>query len=264
MTSPTPEALWSAGSLRVLRPAAVVCRKVTRAVGGRTLLDRFSLLVPVGMRLLVVARPEESASLLVRILAGLSRASSGRIEVAGLAAGSEGQGRRVGYVGPEAGVYAWMSPRETLALSARLHELSAVEALRRSKAAIAHYGLANAADRPMGRGGPELAQRVALAATMLGDPEVVLLDEPLRAVEAETRTRLLQIPGRRRSVILASRYPATEAGLCSHVAFIRHGRLALLAPVMELAARGLPLSFPGIEALAAQAADDLRPGSAGA
>ena len=115
--SSTPDALWSAPSLRVLRPAAVSCTAVSR---GR-LLDRVSLSVPVGMRLLVVGEPDESASMLIRVLAGLSRPRRGRVEIAGLADPSaSGWGRRVAHLGPEPGIPAWMTPREVLALAAQL------------------------------------------------------------------------------------------------------------------------------------------------
>ena len=79
---------------------------------------------------------------------------------------------------------------------------------------------------------------------------MLLLDEPLRALEAQERARLLRLPGRRRTVVLASRYPASEAGLVSHVALLRGGRVALMAPVGDLEAAGLPLSMRGIAALA--------------
>jgi ABC-type multidrug transport system ATPase subunit len=95
-----------------------------------------------------------------------------------------------------------------------------------------------------------LLERVALAAAMLADPEVVLLDEPLRAIPPEERRRLLRLPGQRRTVVLASRYPASETGLCTQVVFIRDGRLALSASMARLTELGLPLSARGIEALA--------------
>jgi ABC-type sulfate/molybdate transport systems ATPase subunit len=91
---------------------------------------------------------------------------------------------------------------------------------------------------------------VSLAAALIADPEVLLLDEPLRALEAEERARLLRLPGRRRTVVLASREPASEAGLASHVALLRAGRIAMLAPTSELDAASLPLSMRGILSLA--------------
>jgi hypothetical protein len=51
-------------------------------------------------------------------------------------------------------------------------------------------------------------------------------------------------------MVLASRYPASEAGLVSHVALLRGGRVAMLAAVADLEVAGLPLSARGIGALA--------------
>ena len=93
-------------------------------------------------------------------------------------------------------------------------------------------------------------QRTAMAAAMLGDPEVVLLDEPLRAVDPDERIHLLRLPGNRRTVLLASRYPASEAGCVRQVALVRAGRIAVHAPVEALDERGLPLSHRGLAALA--------------
>ncbi len=246
--SSTPDALWSAPSLRVLRPAAVSCTALHR---GR-LLDGCTLSVPVGMRLLVVGEPEESASMLVRVLAGLSRPRRGRVEIAGLSDPSaSGWGRRVAHLGPEPGIPSWMTPREVLALAADLLDLSSADAARRTEQMLAWARIRSEwLDRPVRRGGPPLLQRTALAATLLADPEVLLLDEPLRALEADERSRMLRLPGRRRTMVLASRYPASEAGLVSHVALLRGGRVAMLAAVADLEAAGLPLSARGIGALA--------------
>jgi ABC-type multidrug transport system ATPase subunit len=248
LASSTPDALWSAPSLRLLRPSAVSCTDLTR---GR-LLDHCSLTVPVGMRLLLVAEPEESGSALLRVLAGLSRPARGRIEIAGLRDPSaEGWGRRIAYLGPEPGIPSWMTPREALRLASGLLDLPAAETARRTERALAWAHVpAEAWDRPLRRGGPPLIQRTGLAAALLADPEVLLLDEPLRALEAEDRSRLLRLPGKRRTILLASRYPASEAGLTTHVALLRRGQVAFVAPIAELEAAGLTLSMRGIVALA--------------
>ena len=255
--SSTPDALWRAPSLRVLRPAAVSCVGLRR---GR-LLDGCSITVGVGMRLLLVGEPDESASMLVRVLAGLSRPGRGTVEIAGLSDPSAGGwGRRVGYLGPEPGIPSWMTPREALALAAELLDLSRPEAQRRTELVVSWARIRPEwLDRPVRHGGPPLLQRTGLAAALLADPEVLLLDEPLRAIEAEERTRLLRLPGRRRTMVLASRYPASEAGFVTHVALIRHGRLAVMAAVGELTDAGLGLSARDIAALA-----DRREGSAAA
>lgn len=204
------------------------------------------------MRLLVVSEPDASASALLRVLAGLSRPGRGRVEIAGLSDPSRtGWGRRVAYLGPNPGIHLWMTPREALALAASLLELATSEAARRTERALAWARIpGSAVDRPVGRGGPPLLQRTGLAAALIGDPEVLLLDEPLRALEAHERARLLRVPGRRRTILIASHYPASEEGLASHVALMRGGRVTMLARLADLESAGLPLSMRGITALA--------------
>lgn len=248
LTSSTPDALWGAPALRTLRPTAIAARDLTR---GR-LLDRCTLSVPVGMRLLVVGDPEASASMLLRVLAGLSRPSGGRVELAGLQEPSiDGWGSRVAFVGPEPGIHQWMTPREALALTASLLRLSDADAARRIDRAFAWVRIPPSdVNLAVKRGGPPLAQRVGLAAALIADPEILLLDEPLRALEEHERARLLRLPGLRRTVVLASRYPASEIGLTGHVALVRNGRIAMLARVGDLEAAGLPFSMRGIQSLA--------------
>lgn len=208
------------------------------------------------MRLLVVSDPPEGASGLVRVLAGLSASRRGRVEIAGMTERSvTGWARRVAYLGPEPGIHRWMTPREALALAADLLGLGPAVAEERIDRALGWVGIGpTAADRPLSREGAAMVQRTGLAAALLADPEVLLLDEPLRALETIERTRLLRLPGSRHTIVIASRHPTAEAGLVSHVALLRAGRLVLLAPVRDLDAAGLPLSMRGIEALAATVA----------
>lgn len=253
LTSSTPDALWSSRSVRLLRPAAVDVHELRANGRGRGALQGVNLSVPVGARLLLVGRPEESASLMLRVLAGLVRPRRGRIALAGVAHADDsarGWSRRVGYVGPQPAIYPWLRPAEALDLAARLAGFDRGEARYRVGEMIDHLGIGDAASVPLSRTGPMVAQKTALGATLLTDPEVLLLDEPLRSVDPEERTRLLDLRPRRLTVVLASRYPASEEGLVNQVALIRDGRLALHTSVADLEANGLPLSGRGIEALA--------------
>ena len=128
----------------------------------------------------------------------------------------------------------------------RLLGLDRGTAHRRIDEAVARWDLASGLDRPIRRNGLAYAQMAAMAAALIGDPEVVLLDEPLRAIDPDDRVRLLRLPGRRTTVILASRYPASEAGAVNQVALLRNGRVALHAPTSALGEHGLPLSHSGV------------------
>lgn len=253
LTSSTPDALWASQSLQLLQPASVVCEGITRGGRGERLLDGLDLVVGVGVRMLVASRPEASAPMLLRILAGLAHASAGTVRLAGVSRSDDspaGWARRVGYVGPEAGIYPWMTPREVLDLAGRIAEYEPAERQHRIETLSEQYRIGVHLDEPVKRGGTSLAERVALAAAMLTDPEVLLLNDPLRAVEPEERSRLLAVPGRRRTVIFTSTLPASEAGLVNQVAFLRDGKLLVQAGVAELDKRNLTLSQRGIEALA--------------
>jgi len=257
VTSSTPDALWSSQAIRFLRPAAVVCERVRRRVGRENLLDRVDLQVPVGARLLLVSAPDASGSLLLRVLAGLAHADGGRFQLAGALSpdsSAAGWARRIGYLGPEPGLFPWMSADETLTLAARLIGLERSDAKRHIDQAVERWGLSAGRDRPMSRMGLAFMQRTAMAAALLGDPEVVLLDEPLRALDPDERVRLLRLPGERRTMVLASRYPASEAGAVNQVAFLQKGRVELHAPISALEELGLPLSMRSIETMAGMVA----------
>jgi ABC-type multidrug transport system ATPase subunit len=258
VTSSTPDALWSSRAVRLLRPAAVVCEGLRRRGPRGAGLEGLDLQVAVGARLLLVGEPDALATLLVRILAGLARLDAGRIRIAGTErpdGSPQGWGRRIAFVGPETGLYPWMSAAEALDLAARLALLDSATARRRIADAVERWGLSAGLDRPMRRVGLAHLQRTAMAAAMLGDPEVVLLDEPLRAVDPDERIHLLRLPGERRTMLLASRYPASEAGCVNQVALVRDGRIAVHRPVAALEERNLPLSRRGLAALADAAAE---------
>lgn len=256
LASSTPDALWDAPSTRLLRPAAVACRDLRHGSGRRRLLDGVTLSVPVGARLLMVSNPAASASLLLRVLAGIARPDGGEIRIAGLSGDSpEAWRRRVGYVEREPGIPTWLSPREALQVATRTYGFDADGAERAISSAASWAGIgATELERPILRGGRVLLERVAFASAVVGEPEVMLLDEPLHSLDSTRRAAMLAIPGRRRTVVLASRNPANEAGLCTHAAFLNAGRIALITPLARLASEGLPLSVEGLETLATRSA----------
>lgn len=249
----TPDALWSSPAARRLRPVAVEVEGLVRKVGGQALLDGFDLAIPAGARVLLAGIEPEAPSLLLRIMAGVARADRGTVLVAGLvreASIPEGWARRVGFVGSDPGIPLWMTPAESLELAARLSGMDGPQRERLIEESLQRFQLGAIRDRPLRHAGRVVAERTALAAALLPDPEVLLLDEPLRAHSPPDRLRLLRIPGERRTILIASRYPAQEGGVVDRVVLIRDGRMALHAPISELDAQRLPLSLRGMTALA--------------
>jgi ABC-type multidrug transport system ATPase subunit len=253
MPTSTPDALWASPAIGILRPVAVEVSDLARAVAGKRLLDGIQLALPAGARVLLAGVEPEAPSLLLRILAGLARSDRGTMTVAGMhreTAIPEGWARRFGYSGSDPGIPLWMTPAESLDLAARLAGIDGAERHRRIEESLQHYQLGAIRDKPLRHAGRITLERTALAAALLPDPEVLLLDEPLRAHTSSERVRLLRIPGERRTVLTASRFPAQQAGVVDHVVLIRDGRVALDAPISDLDAHGLPLSLRGLTALA--------------
>ncbi|HJT63840.1 MAG TPA: ATP-binding cassette domain-containing protein [Candidatus Limnocylindria bacterium] len=249
----TPDALWSSPAARRLRPVAIEISGLARTVGGEALLDGVDLAISAGARVLVAGLDPNAPSLLLRIMAGLARADRGTVVLAGLlreASIPEGWARRIGFVGADPGIPLWMTPAESLDLAARLAGIDGPQRQRLIDTSLQNFQLGAIRDRPLRHAGRNIAERTALAAALLPDPEVLLLDEPLRAHPPPDRLRLLRIPGEHRTVLIASRFPAQEGGIVDRVVLIRDGRVALHAPIEELDAQRLPLSLRGMTALA--------------
>lgn len=253
MPTSTPDALWSSPAALRLRPVAIEISGLARTVGGEALLEGVDLAIAAGARVLVAGLDPNAPSLLLRIMAGLARRDRGTVVLAGLvreASVPEGWARRIGFVGSDPGIPLWMTPAESLELAARLAGIDGPQRQRLIDTALQNFQLGAIRDRPLRHAGRNIAERTALAAALLPDPEVLLLDEPLRAHPPPDRLRLLRIPGERRTVMIASRFPAQEGGIVDRVVLIRDGRVALHAPIEELDAQRLPLSLRGMTALA--------------
>ena len=260
----TPDALWASPAASILGASAVRCRRLRFSVDGKPILESVDLDVPLGTRLLLTERTGDGTAILLRILAGLARSERGWATVAGLPVGGTSDWRRhVGYVASEFALYRWLTGREALELAGRLHDVGTRTLSREIEQTSHRLGFAAELDEPIGRYVPAQRERLALAAALLHDPEVLLLDEPLRSVDPRQRKELLTEVGQRRTVLLRSRYPAREREICDRVAFLRDGRIAVDAPIADLTARGVTLSLSGLEAFAAPGGGAERPGRPG-
>jgi ABC-2 type transport system ATP-binding protein len=101
-------------------------------------------------------------------------------------------------------------------------------------------GLAEAARRRVGTFSLGMRQRLTLATTLLGDPGVLILDEPLNGLDPDgirwTRDLLRQLADQERTVLVSSHLLAEAAQTVQDVVVINHGRLAAQGPVAELTA----------------------------
>jgi ABC-2 type transport system ATP-binding protein len=173
-------------------------------------------------------------STLLRILGGLLVPSHGTARVAGLDAATTGAAfrRRVAYVVGDERSFHWLiSGRENLLYFAALHGLPRAVAGPRATMLLERVGLAAAGDRLFKEYSRGMRQRLAVARGLLGDPQVLLLDEPTLGLDprgARDLRRFLRqeaIGAAGRTAIVCSNDPAEARALADRVLFLDRGRL---------------------------------------
>ncbi|WBB82082.1 ABC transporter ATP-binding protein [Micromonospora sp. WMMD882] len=188
-------------------------RQATRRFGVRQVFTDLDLDVPQGVRLLLTGGNGAGKTTLLRCLAGTLALTSGRISVAGVPAGSPAARRLVGVcLAPEQGVYGRLSARDNLRVVARLR-LPRRVVERATDGVIAELGIGGYADRPAEKCSAGMRARLTIARALLGDPAVLLLDEPTRSLDEPARALLWAALGRRREVacVIASHHAADRA-----------------------------------------------------
>jgi molybdate transport system ATP-binding protein len=203
----------------------------------------------VGEEIVAILGPNGAGKTsLLRALAGLLPIDAGRIAVDGQVLDDPAAGvfvpperRPIGMVFQDYLLFPFLSARENVAFGLRTRKVPKAEARRRADELLARFGLADRAlARPSQLSGGQ-AQRVALARAVVAEPRVLLLDEPLAALDAgarvEIRRRLLdhlaRAPGAR---LLVTHDPVDAAAISDRVVILEAGR-AVQAGAMDDIAR---------------------------
>jgi ABC-2 type transport system ATP-binding protein len=198
-------------------------------------LSGVSFHVPTGEIVCVMGPNGAGKSTLVRILGGLLLPSAGRARVAGIDAGagtSEFRRRVAFVVGDERSFHFRVTGRGNLLYFAGLHGLTGASARRKTAELLERVGLTAAADRPYREYSRGMRQRLAIARGLLGDPTVVLLDEPTlgldprgaRDLRAFLRDEIVRAAGR--TAIVCSNDPTEARAMADRVLFLSGGRLS--------------------------------------
>jgi ABC-2 type transport system ATP-binding protein len=192
--------------------------------GGRLVLDDVTLEVPRGTVAGLLGPSGCGKSTLMRALVGVQVVAGGEVQVLGRPAGSPSLRHRVGYVTQAPSVYADLTVRENL------RYFAAVLGAPRSDVdrVVDEVGMGSHADAVVGRlsGGQEA--RVSLAAALLGEPELLVLDEPTVGLDPVLRRdlwRLFRALADRGTTLVVSSHVMDEAAHCDRLLLLREGRL---------------------------------------
>ena len=188
---------------------------------------------------------------LIRILMDILRPDAGSIRIFGEPRRREHLDR-VGYLPEERGLYTKQPVLEVMTYFGALKGLARAEARRRAKEWLERIDLAETAKWRVERLSKGMSQKVQIAATLLADPEICVLDEPrsgLDPVNARLVDDLIRERRERgRTTILSTHQMSQVETLCDRVALVDHGRLMVYGAVQEVRER---YSLPEVRVQAA-------------
>lgn len=190
-----------------------------------------SLFVPAGETCALVGPNGAGKTTLLKMLAGLLRPTSGKIEVANIEIGAEPKRlhRIVGYVPDTFGLYDELKVRQFLEYFARSHEVPRASMSKRIEAVLELTNLTSKRDAGVGSLSRGMRQRLVIAKTLLHAPKVLLLDEPASGLDPHARMELRDLIKELSSLgttIVVSSHILTElADFSTSVVIMERGRV---------------------------------------
>jgi oleandomycin transport system ATP-binding protein len=221
---------------------AVYTEELAKRYGTTTALAGLDLAVPSGVVQGVLGPNGAGKTTLVRILATLLRPDGGRALVSGFdVVRRPGKVRPlIGLTGQFAAVDEDLTGRENLLLIARLLELDRRSARRRAAELLDRFGLAEAGHRLAKTYSGGMRRRLDLAMGLVGEPEVLFLDEPTTGLDPRSRGELWDmvrgLVAGGTTVLLTTQDLAEADRLASQIAVIDHGRVIASGTPAELKA----------------------------
>jgi len=207
----------------VIEPSLVRARSVSKRYGRALALDRLTLSLPEGSVLGLLGPNGAGKTTFLRLVMGFLFPDEGEVDRGGLAPG------QIGYL-PERALYpSRLRVREYLELIGRLAGLHGQALRDKVRRLLAELSLEDAAGKRLGSCSRGMLQRVGLAQVLLGDPQLLLLDEPMLGLDPSgqklMRDQIEILHKGGKTILLSSHNLGDVARVCTHVAMLNRGRL---------------------------------------
>src|SRR5438067_5972142 len=189
----------------------------------------------------------------LKMLLGFVRPTHGRVSVAGHRAGSLAARKAIGYLPENPALYEFLTGDEYLRFAGRLAGLSRKVAGAQVRKLLALVGLDGRADRSIRKCSKGMVQRLGLAQALIGDPRIVVLDEPMSGLDPvgrkDVRDLIFELRRQGRTVLFSTHILSDVEAICDTVGIMIAGKLtdcgtlsSLLSPgvrAVEIVAKGL-------------------------
>ena len=215
-------------------------RHLTKHFGDKLVVDDFDIRVPKGAIYGFLGPNGSGKTTTIRMLCGLLTPDEGEGQCLGFDVRREAMKikERVGYMTQKFSLYEDLSIRENLDFVARMYRLD--KRRQRVDQALADLGLADRAKQLAGTLSGGWKQRLALAACLLHEPQLLLLDEPTAGVDPKARRdfwdEIRQLSARGVTVLVSTHY-MDEAVQCDYIAYIAYGRKLVDGPSANIPAQ---------------------------
>ncbi len=208
---------------------AIEVRGLVKIYGSVRALNGLDLEVPQGSVFGFLGPNGAGKTTTLRILAGLARPTSGSVTIAGekLINAAPRPSPLVGYLPEEPAFYPWMTPPEYLRYAAAIFGMRRAQAAETAEKLLALTGLLEVKKRRIGGFSRGMRQRLGIAQALVNDPQILLLDEPVSALDPAGRKEVLELIeslAQRCTVVMSSHILADVERVCDTVAIIDHGQ----------------------------------------
>jgi ABC-2 type transport system ATP-binding protein len=212
-------------------PGAISIDHASKRYGSQSALREVSFEIASGEAVGYLGPNGAGKTTTLRLLAGLARPDGGTVRLMGLdpALQHDRALRRVGVLVETPGVVPYVTSRDLLSHVARVKRVSPSEEARQIRSLAERLGFLAQLDRPIGTLSTGLTRRLLLAVALVGDPEVLLLDEPTLgldpAARADLRKILRGLRSEGRTLLLSTHLLDDVEEVCSPVLFLRDGTI---------------------------------------
>jgi ABC-2 type transport system ATP-binding protein len=220
--------------------AAIRLSGVSKAFSGHAAVQDLSLTVPRGAAFGLLGPNGAGKTTTLRMIMNVLGPDSGTIEILGQPATQQTRDR-IGYMPEERGLYPRMVVEEQLLFFAELKGVPRKEGARRLQPWLERLGLAEWGQRKLNELSKGMQQKAQFIATVLHEPDVLILDEPLSGLDPVgvnmMRDVFVELRRQGKTVVLSTHQMETVERLCDSIALIHRGRKVLDGPVRDVRSR---------------------------
>jgi ABC-2 type transport system ATP-binding protein len=174
----------------------------------------------------------------IKMLTGLIEPSGGEAFLFGERVPAPAARRKLGFLPENPYVYPYLTPREFVHMSGELSGMHGKALASRTMDVLTRVGIAYAADRQVRRLSKGMLQRTGLAAALVADPEMLILDEPMSGLDPvgrkEVRDLIFEERAQGRTIFFSTHILSDVEAICDRVAILREGKVVVMGALRTL------------------------------